>query len=323
MNLQRNRIAYQLIACVIIAIIFFGSCFMIVSKTDIYFNQAQKEATIQNIRTVEGILRREMASLSIVVTDWGMWDSMYNFILDGNQSFVTSELQDQTLRETKTNVLVIKRGEEILFSKQIYNQDAEDVAVPEDVLDAIDLMWQNSGNEDMMMRRTMVSTGSRKLILVSRKVTKSDGTGESLGTVSMGEYIDEGFLNEFDNVPGFYFNVFPYEEGNANVNFKNITKENPLNVEIENTRRVIGAKLLNDASLEHPLILEIEHVPRIRLKYIDIIIVMSIGAGVAYLLTISTMMVLCNKLNESGYVEKGEIYEPIKKKPKKQKKIKK
>jgi sensor domain CHASE-containing protein len=293
---KKRRVVYSIIMAIAIAAIFAGSVFVIIKKTEQLFVRIQKEATAQNIRVVEGIFTREMESLSILVVDWAMWDDMYQFVSKPNQEFVTSELQNQTFSEIGINVAVImKKDEEVLFSKQIYDQTPDETNVSEVISASINDLWkEEASSSDEDVRKTIINLGPRKLLLVSKKVTKSDGTGDTSGYVTFGRYIEKGFIKELENVPGFYFSVSPYESGNKESILKDISEENPLNVQLDNRRRVVGEKLIENLS-QQPIVLEIEHIPTVYTGFIDIMITEVSFSGIAYVVTIFVTLIIFRK----------------------------
>ena len=298
MDPGKYRVVYNITTALLIAAIFLVAGFVIERKVDSYFSQLQEEATTQNIRIIEGILERELKSLSTLTTDWAMWDEMYEYAAEPNQEFTDANLQDQSFLELGMNVAVIinEKGE-VLFSKQYYQQNPEEKNVSEAVLKSISEMQpgDNPGQAEAAGKK-IIDLGARKLLLASYPITKSDLSGEPRGKVFLGRYIEKEFIKEFENVPGFYFNVSPYRSNDPEAFYPDISEATPFKVQMENKRKVVGIKLIKDLSPQQPFILEIEHVPTIYSKFIDIIIFMVFVLTMAYLAILLAVVFLFNRI---------------------------
>jgi sensor domain CHASE-containing protein len=299
MDLRKHRAVYNITVTLVFTVIFLVASFIVERKLDSYFSQLQEEATAQNVKVIEGIFEREMKSLSILNTDWGMWNEMYDYAAAPNQEFTDANLQDQSFQELDVNVIVIANEKgEILFSKQYYPQSPEEKNVDETILKSISEMQSgnNSGQAGTTIEKKIIDLGARKLILTSSLITKSDLSGESHGRVFFGRYIEKQFLKEFENVPGFYFNVSPYQPDDPEMLYPDISEANPFKVQLESRRKVIGLKLINDISGGEPFILEVEQVPTIYSKLIDIIIFAVYVLGIAYLVVLLTVLFFFNRI---------------------------
>jgi sensor domain CHASE-containing protein len=280
------------VSVLIIAATFFIGSYAIVKKVDSYLLQIQLDATAQNIKIIEGIFGREMESLSILVSDWTLWDELYEYAGDPNSQtsleFAKANFEDLTFEQIKINILIItNQKNEVIFSKQIYDRNPEEKAVPDAVFKEIDLMWPDGQSKDTdTIEKTVVDLGDKKLLLTSRQITKADTTGEPTGKLIFGRYVESGFISELDNVPGFYFNVTPYLPNDPKSLYANIREGDPFSMRIENKRKIVGVALIKDLATRGPLVLEVESIPIIYAKTIDIIMFMTFVFSVCFVVTI-------------------------------------
>jgi sensor domain CHASE-containing protein len=297
---RKAKLKYSIATALIFAAVFVTSGFFVIGKMDTYFRINEESAMIQNMRVIEGILNRKAESLSILATDWAMWNEMYAFAENPNQDYIESELSDQTFRDINTDIVVIisKNGDK-LFSKQIYDRAPGETTVPELALQAIENIQRKDSSEDSIdVDTSIINIGSKKLIVTSRKITMSDGTGTPQGWVIFGRYIEEEFLDEFKSVPGFYFNVSPYSSSDSQALGSDLSDEKPFAVRMESLRKISGAKLASSFSPEQKYLLNVEEVPRGYANFINIIIFIASTSVVSYLITVIATIYFINRMHQ-------------------------
>jgi diguanylate cyclase (GGDEF)-like protein len=72
-----------------------------------YVNTDIKNQMIQNFETVELLIENEKNNLNIVLRDWAYWDDTYHFIQNGNDQYIATNLQEETLAFLNSSMMVI------------------------------------------------------------------------------------------------------------------------------------------------------------------------------------------------------------------------
>jgi sensor domain CHASE-containing protein len=294
-----SSVKYSMIALVFFTVFFLIAGFFISRKMEEHFVEHQKEDVMRNMKIVEGVFKREMKSLSILAVDWAMWDQMYDFADNPKQEFIDGEFSDETFHEIDINLAVIVGSKkEILFSKQVGTEEESllENSVPEETIRKMVSMWpEESPIARETVRNNVLDFGSEKILVASRQITKSDGTGEPRGMIFFGRYIEEGNIEELENVPGFQFNVFKYQPGSPEMLSAGLNEENRFSFRMENSRKAVGIKLMEGIAESNFLVLQADQAPVEQTKVIDIIYIVVLTLGACYLATLLLTVFLIGK----------------------------
>jgi sensor domain CHASE-containing protein len=291
-------VKYNVIATIFFAVFFLVTGFLIAKKMESHFIDHQKEITIQNMKMIEGIFKREIKSLSTLAIDWSMWDQMYDFAANPSQEFIDSEFSGETFCEIDVNIIVVADAKkEIIFSRQVCGEDSSNSSVPEEIVREMISMWPEENPVlAETVRKNIFHFGSKKIIVASRQITKSDGGGDPRGIVFFGRYIEEGFLEELKDVPGFYFNVFQRDLNSVEGLSYDLNDDNPISIRAENSRKVTGLKLMKGISEKNQLVLQVDQSPVEYVKIMDILSFVAVLLVACYIATLLLTVFLVGRI---------------------------
>ena len=72
-----------------------------------HLNKLETQQGIKNLSRVENRINQELELMSILASDWAEWDDTYNYVVDLNKDYETSNLVDNSLFELKIDFIFI------------------------------------------------------------------------------------------------------------------------------------------------------------------------------------------------------------------------
>ena len=102
------------------------------------FLELEHNDTLENVERVQNAVSAEQEYLDSIVQDWACWDDTYEFIENGNLQYINVNLQNQTLAGIKINVMIfVNESGDVVYAKSIDIDTAEEVSVPQELLQLI------------------------------------------------------------------------------------------------------------------------------------------------------------------------------------------
>jgi diguanylate cyclase (GGDEF)-like protein/PAS domain S-box-containing protein len=158
------------------------------------FSDEERVEAVQNVGRVQSALADNLTSLEATTRDWATWDDSYEFVRDGNQAFIDSNLNDSnTMMGSRLNLMLFVnlRGE-VVFEKGFdYHEEIN--------LPRIKGLQEHIYADSPLLHHTS-SVSSIKGVLVlpdgpmliaSEPVLPSSGAGSIGGTLIFGRFLDE------------------------------------------------------------------------------------------------------------------------------------
>lgn len=108
-----------IISSVLRATLLLGITILVFYSTfDMYTNFETKNIMEKDFETVEQIIENEKQAITHPLRDWAYWDDTYSFIQNGNQEYVTSNLEEAALEPLRLcMVVIVNQNEEIVGYK--------------------------------------------------------------------------------------------------------------------------------------------------------------------------------------------------------------
>ncbi len=195
MSLRRKAFIFILTLCAVLI-----SSVIFISRTIILnnFTALEQENTRQNLDRVKNAIDDKINALDTFTQDYAGWNDTYEFIQDGNQEYIDSNLIDETFAGTKINMMVfINRDKEIAFSK-MYDQELKQ-ALPL----TNDFKQYLSDNSPLLshpmsssMKSGIILLNKDPMLVVSRPILTSEKKGPIRGSLIMGKFIGKEVLED-------------------------------------------------------------------------------------------------------------------------------
>lgn len=151
------------------------------------------ETVETNIDRGKSAFKYLVDSYSRKLNDWAEWDDTYQFIDDLNKGYITSNLNDSTLKNLNTDeMLFFDTNFKLVYSAatdkifEIEPDFPEDVSnffiENKDIADELKLKGKITG---------IVKTEDGELLYGAQQIVKSDGSGEPKGYLMFGRYLGD------------------------------------------------------------------------------------------------------------------------------------
>ncbi|MGM0507992.1 MAG: diguanylate cyclase domain-containing protein [Fusobacteriota bacterium] len=216
------------------------------------FLDLEKQYIHGRVIRVEKMIENDLKNLKHLVLDWAIWDDTRDFILNGDEDYINSNMGITTYLNTNINFIgITDLNKKPLFLENFDLEEKKETPFDREILDFI----EDKDNES----KIIYLEESQKIAYFSySKVYNSNKTSNPVGYFLMGYYINESILADFkDRIRvQFYFDI---EEENDDMVYydrpnKNYTYSKKVITNLDNDLKVVAIikterwiyKLLND-----------------------------------------------------------------------------
>lgn len=262
MNLRRRTLTIVgITTLVLIAIVLVTMLTLILTNV----NRAER-IQAEELRTrVLAAFQLEYDSFSLLASQFAYRDDAYNFITSYDPQFPVEQLSNETLQSSKIfTIHYLDNENDKIFIKGVNPSTGNETVIPGE----IDSMVKNNQNlVDFPLKGSyagLLSVPNGMVIMASRSILRSDGSGPRNGTLIISRLIDTPFLQNLGDVSGVNFIMLPYNYPNLPEDFieakKNITETAPLHVSTLESGRTAVYSLLTDINDQPVIFLRMDFV---------------------------------------------------------------
>ena len=157
------------------------------------FDKLERKGAADSVVRTQDALSQELASLDNSMGNWSSWDDLYAYAVDHNEAFATSNLGDPVFGQLHANLLAFVDANGAVVWAKSADLAANTVS---STLPAGEATYLASGSPllshpDLGAPVTgIVSLPGGPMLVVSRAILTSDGTGPSHGTMVLGRSLD-------------------------------------------------------------------------------------------------------------------------------------
>jgi PAS domain S-box-containing protein len=179
---------------VLLAALYFVSAFIMLRG----FEALEMRDTRENLSRARDALSAKLEKLTYIARDWAEWDDTYEFIEDGNEKYIKSNLNYETIARLGLNlVLYVHRSGKLVFSLGLDLKKTSPVSIPKTITEHLtfdDLLLQPAQTGKSLTGLLLLPEGP--MLITSRAVLTSESTGPVRGTLIFGQYLDESIIQE-------------------------------------------------------------------------------------------------------------------------------
>lgn len=170
------------------------------------FVELEEREALQDNDRVDQALRNELEHLDMLCGDWAIWDDSYEFVQDANEEYIESNLEVNTLISAKLNLILFLDVQGEVVYKRFYDlEKSYDIELKEkDLRSIIEISLGDSGLEVQAVSG-ILSVVQGPLLLSSRPVLTSEGTGPAKGTIVMGRLFTDMVTAKMEKQTGVPF----------------------------------------------------------------------------------------------------------------------
>jgi len=199
-----------LLISVIMAGFFSVTLFFIEHNLTQSFVELEKQEAEKNLNRVKDALNEKIKNLEMKLTDWAQWDDSYQFVLDRNEEYVTSNLQNNAFDILHINfVLYLDEKKEIFFKKFII--DGQEKEFPEEIVRHFEKDIEHNEITLSATHSEISSIDSGKMIYSAQPITTSDGLSSPNGIIIFGFLFDKNNVAEIAQLTHLQVSFAPYQ----------------------------------------------------------------------------------------------------------------
>ena len=182
----------------LIGAIYFISQFTVMKA----FELLEEKFLGKNISRAQEVIADRIKGLASKLADWASWDDAYSFVKDGNETFVKTNLTPTTFENLKLDLQIFlnSRGECI----SVMNKDPVKGLTPDlpegfkDHLQKGSILITHPAEKSFVSG--IIELPTKTLMVASRAVLKSDGTGPARGSLIFAKYLDADELKYLSGI---------------------------------------------------------------------------------------------------------------------------
>jgi signal transduction histidine kinase len=228
-------------------------------------NRAEEQDTRQVMKGVLNVFNQNLEQFNANFADWSSWDDAAKFIQDGNPEFIRTNLINPQLTMLQVNVILfIDRSGKVVFGTGFDLQQGKRVPIPQGVEQHIattDRLLQHATPQSTATGMLMLPEGA--MMVASRPIVNSEGTGPILGSLIVGRYVREEDVSRLTKSLQVPINVQPLLDRKMPIEFFSPSAmriENAIvTVRPINEKTIAGSALLKDIYGKPAVILQIEN----------------------------------------------------------------
>ncbi|SOB59531.1 CHASE4 domain protein [Pseudodesulfovibrio profundus] len=159
------------------------------------FLQLEKEEITSHVVRAKNELHNQLHRLDLFLWDWSSWDDTFDFAMDGNEDYRTSNLMPLTFQEQHLAAMIINNGDGKTVFGKAYNEDGSenqplnqflrDIMAQPETLPAI---------SDEGGRGGFVIVGGKPYVFSVRQIFTSAGRGTDIGHFLMARHISPALV---------------------------------------------------------------------------------------------------------------------------------
>ena len=217
---RKTVIIVTAMLAVIVIALFLYSRFIIMKD----YIRLEEESTIKDIEQAKNIFDARIDKIATSAEDYAIWDDTYLFMTNNNQSYIDSNINNDTLDNLDINFYVLidaSKKIEYIFAYDLENRKRIEptISFEESLLTEVGISEQY---QQSFENQGVLLLDDKPAITVFRPILKTNGEGPQNGTLVMGRYIDKSFENDFSLNAKYPVNFFNVNDTEVKLNLGNI-----------------------------------------------------------------------------------------------------
>ena len=217
-----------------------------------------------NVARVTSALSTELSNMDAMAYDWAAWDDTYNFIEDGNEEYIESNLVDETFPGLDINLMLFNdTAGKMVFGKAVDLATEEKVPLPPGLqahLANNDLLLFHPDTESSISGLIIIPEGP--LLIVSQPILTSLDEGPIRGTLIMGRFLDTSEIEQLAETTHLSLIIRDYDDPQLTTDFQvakaSLSGKAPVFIQPLSEQSIAGYVLLQDLYGAASLMLRID-----------------------------------------------------------------
>lgn len=193
MNLQNKTLVFFLILLVCMSAVVTIISNSLITRE---FSEIEGLEVLHENEKIELIIRSQISALERTNIDWAYWDDTYNFMMDKNEEYLQSNLQDDTFMTLRLNYMIfINNSNEIVYAKSFDLDKNEEIQVSNELIGIVrelDKLGNNANSPDV---KGLIVLPDGPAFITSKQILKSTRLGPPRGKLIFVRGISDYELN--------------------------------------------------------------------------------------------------------------------------------
>jgi PAS domain S-box-containing protein len=216
------------------------------------YTRLSQERARSNATQVQNALSQRISELDTLTSDWAEWDDTYQFVEDGNQAFIVSNLVDDSFLDFRLNVLlIINRSGQIVYGQGFDWQNQHQRELPPDLVALISQKQSpllNDSTNKAIKGIVLLTEGP--MLVSARSILTSEGKGPLRGTLIMGRFLDRTEIEILSNITQVPIESYLYQDPQLPADIElvktQLSKNLPIAVRTVDNNAIASYLLLDD-----------------------------------------------------------------------------
>ncbi|MFT8351231.1 HD domain-containing phosphohydrolase [Clostridium saccharoperbutylacetonicum] len=178
-----------------------------------YIDKEHERRLKRNFEVIDYLINKEEDNMQRLITDWGQGDDTYKFIIEPNQEFVNSNLQDESIENLNLKSIVfLDSNKKIVYSKESSVSKEFSKKLVEKLLG---VNTNFNGNEG---KTGLLSYKEKIYIVAIIPVTSFDKHAKSNGFIIMAREVDKNIIAYIEEIAGVKLTLSDFQQENYKQN---------------------------------------------------------------------------------------------------------
>lgn len=279
--------------------------FVLVNQALLYlmardFSELEQQEIQRNTLRVADAVQSRIDELSVKLSDWSQWDDTYEFMGDYDESYVTSNLQNESFGLLRINtVVIVDVTGGVIFKKQV--QQGEEKPVSGIFLEHLsqDIVKGHIDTEEV--HGEIITLPEGPMVYVARPITSSNGLAPTRGFMVFGYFLDQSVFDEVSRITHLEVQPVFYSDQSLTGDFSSVWKsfssENRFFIETpKDEQKIAGDVLFRDADNQPVFFLRVLMDREIYRKGQDGVALFQRGTIAAFIVFSTLLFFLLNRL---------------------------
>ncbi|MBN1490998.1 MAG: response regulator [Phycisphaerae bacterium] len=220
----------RILLAIALMVTVYGSLHYALQERIVYpnFVSLEREQAANDMNRCREAIHRENEHISIFCDDWSTWDEAYQFVQDGNQTFIDSNLASREFfADVNLPLVYFVDTQGKIIWKQVLDLDtldSLDVAVlPAERFPVNHVLLRHTTADDCITGTIMTRLGP--LLIAAHPIVRGDGSGAIRGTLIMGRFLNDDAVRRLISQTRVAFKVQPIDEASSDIAGKTPTSD--------------------------------------------------------------------------------------------------
>lgn len=212
------------------------------------FSSLEEDRVISNVERAVNALSTDIQFLSSVNADWAAWDDTYEFIMNGNEEYIDSNMVDPTFVLNQFNFMIYTDSfGKIVHAKSYDLINRTTIPFPDELLDSLtDKAFQSISHNEKGIKGIIMSSKGPAMVS-SHPIVTSEYEGPTRGHLIVGRYLDSRRLEKLEETTKLSLSLQQNIDRKLDTSFiRYKATQLPVSIQVLSKSEISGKAMLRD-----------------------------------------------------------------------------